>query len=157
TTISIATAAAVNQTRVGAAQERFSGTSARHRGGRRPADRATKRRARMFSHLSPASLFSLQDKVALITGGAGGIALGLARGFAAAGARLILADRNEAVGPRVEELRRAGADAASLVFDITDASAVDRAFKEAVQRFGRLDIVVNNAAIIVRKPFLELT
>ena len=111
----------------------------------------------MFGHLSPASLFSLEGKVALITGGAGGIASGLARGFAAAGARLILADRNEAVGPRVEELRRAGADAAALVFDITDASAVDRAFKEAVQRFGRLDIVVNNAAIIVRKPFLELT
>ena len=111
----------------------------------------------MFGHLSPASLFSLEGKVALITGGAGGIASGLARGFAAAGARLILADRNEAVVPRVEELRGAGADAAALVFDITDADAVDRAFKEAVQRFGRLDIVVNNAAIIVRKPFLELT
>jgi gluconate 5-dehydrogenase len=111
----------------------------------------------MFSHLAPASLFSLEGKVALITGGAGGIASGLARGFAAAGARLVLADRNEKVTQRVEELRGAGADAAALVFDITDASAVDRAFKEAVQRFGRLDIVVNNAAIIVRKPFLELT
>ena len=111
----------------------------------------------MFGHLSPASLFSLEGKVALITGGAGGIASGLASGFAAAGARLILADRNDAVVPRVEELRRAGADAASLVFDVTDAGAVDLAFKEAVQRFGRLDIVVNNAAIIVRKPFLELT
>ena len=111
----------------------------------------------MFGNLSPASLFSLEGKVALITGGAGGIASGLARGFAAAGARLILADRNDAVVPRVEELRRAGADAASLVFDVTDAGAVDLAFKEAVQRFGRLDIVVNNAAIIVRKPFLELT
>ncbi len=111
----------------------------------------------MFGHLSPASLFSLEGKVALITGGAGGIAAGLASGFAAAGARLILADRNDAVVPRVEELRRAGADAASLVFDVTDAGAVDLAFKEVVQRFGRLDIVVNNAAIIVRKPFLELT
>ena len=111
----------------------------------------------MYTHLSPASLFSLEGKVALITGGAGGIASGLARGFAAAGARLILADRNEAVTPRAEELRSAGADAAALVFDITDTGAVDRAFKEVVQRFGRIDIVVNNAAIIVRKPFLELT
>ena len=111
----------------------------------------------MFGHLSPATLFSLEGKVALITGGAGGIASGLARGFAAAGARLILADLNEAVLPRAEELRHAGADAAGLVFDVTDAGAVDLAFKEAVQRFGRLDIVVNNAAIIVRKPFLELT
>ena len=111
----------------------------------------------MLSQLSPASLFSLEGKVAMITGGAGGIASGLARGFAAAGAKLVLADRNEAVTKRVEELRSAGADAAALVFDVTDAAAVDRAFEETQQRFGRLDIVVNNAAIIVRKPFLELT
>ena len=111
----------------------------------------------MFTQLSPASLFSLEGKVALITGGAGGIASGLARGFAAAGAKLALADRNDAVTKRADELRTAGADAAALVFDITDAAAVDRAFEETNKRFGRLDIVVNNAAIIVRKPFLELT
>ena len=111
----------------------------------------------MFEHLSPAKLFSLQGKVALITGGAGGIASGLSRGFAAAGARLILADRNEAVAQRADELRRAGADATALMFDITNAEAVERAFKDIVQRFGRIDVLVNNAAIIVRKPFLELT
>lgn len=111
----------------------------------------------MFSQLSPASLFSLDGKVALVTGGAGGIASGLAKGFAAAGAALALADRNDAVTRRVEDLRIAGANAAALVFDVTDAAAVDRAFDETVARFGRLDIVVNNAAIIVRKPFLELT
>ena len=111
----------------------------------------------MFSQLAPASLFSLEGKVALITGGAGGIASGLARGFAAAGAKLVLADRNEAVRKRVDELCSAGADAAALVFDVTDVGAVDGAFEETQQRFGRLDIVVNNAAIIVRKPFLELT
>ena len=111
----------------------------------------------MFSKLSPASLFSLEGKVALITGGAGGIASGLARGFAAAGAKLVLADRNDAVTKRVDELRNAGADAASLVFDVTDAAAVGHAFDETLKRFGRLDIVINNAAIIVRKPFLELT
>jgi gluconate 5-dehydrogenase len=43
------------------------------------------------------------------------------------------------------------------VFDVTDAAAVERALDDTVARFGRLDIVVNNAAIIVRKPFLELT
>ena len=111
----------------------------------------------MFQHLAPSQLFSLEGKVALITGGAGGIASGLAKGFAAAGARLILADRSEAVTKRVDELKTAGADAAALTFDITDESAVERAFKDIAQRFGRLDIVVNNAAIIVRKPFLELT
>lgn len=111
----------------------------------------------MFQHLAPSQLFSLEGKVALITGGAGGIASGLAKGFAAAGARLILADRSEAVTKRVDELKTAGADASALTFDITDESAVERAFKDIAQRFGRLDIVVNNAAIIVRKPFLELT
>jgi gluconate 5-dehydrogenase len=110
----------------------------------------------MFDHLSPAKLFSLEGRVALITGGAGGIAEGLARGFAAAGARLVLADRNEAVRKRVDALRAAGADATALVFDITDANAVQGAFKDIAARFGRLDVVVNNAAIIVRKPFLEL-
>ena len=111
----------------------------------------------MFEDVSPANLFSLQGKVALITGGAGGIASGLARGFAAAGAKLVLADRNESVDKRADELRGAGADAMALVFDITDAAAVERAFDDAEKRYGRVDIVVNNAAIIIRKPFLELT
>ena len=111
----------------------------------------------MFSQLAPASLFSLEGKVAFITGGAGGIASGLASGFAAAGAKLMLADRSDAVTKRVGELRNAGADAAALVFDVTDAAAVERALDDTVNRFGRIDIVVNNAAIIVRKPFLDLT
>ena len=111
----------------------------------------------MFEHLSPASLFSMQGKVALITGGAGGIASGLAKGFAAAGARVVLADRDEAVEKRVEELRAAGADAMALVFDVTNAAAVETAFTQAADRFGQVDVVVNNAAIIIRKPFLELT
>jgi gluconate 5-dehydrogenase len=111
----------------------------------------------MLQHLKPEKLFSLEGKVALITGAAGGIAIGLARGFAAAGARLVLVDRNEAVAQRAEELRGLGADATSLVFDITDAAAVAAAISDIAARFGRLDIVINNAAIIVRKPFLELT
>jgi len=111
----------------------------------------------MFQNLSPAALFSLTGKVALITGAAGGIASGLARSFAAAGAKLVLADRNEAVVQRAEEYQCAGADAMALTLDITDAEAVDRAFTEAMDVHGRIDILVNNAAIIVRKPFLDLS
>jgi gluconate 5-dehydrogenase len=111
----------------------------------------------LFENVSPATLFSLKGKVALITGGAGGIASGLARGFAAAGARLVLADRNDKVRARADELASAGVEALALTFDITDAGAVERAFDEAETRFGQVDIVVNNAAIIIRKPFLELT
>lgn len=111
----------------------------------------------MYETLAPATLFSLKGKVALITGGAGGIASGLARGFAAAGASLVLADRNEKVNDRVDELSRAGVEAMALAFDITDPAAVERAFDSATERFGHVDVVVNNAAIIIRKPFLELT
>jgi gluconate 5-dehydrogenase len=103
--------------------------------------------------LAPARLFSLAGKVVLLTGAAGGIGGGLARGFAAAGARLVLADRSEAVRQRASELP----DASSLIFDITDPAAVDAAFDELVTVHGRLDVVVNNAAVIVRKPFLELS
>jgi gluconate 5-dehydrogenase len=111
----------------------------------------------LFDALAPASLFSLSGKVALITGGAGGIAFGLARGFAAAGARVILADRNEAVHQRVQQFRDAGAEAEALVFDVTDEAAIAAAFEQVMSRFGRIDILVNNAGVIVRTPFLELT
>jgi len=111
----------------------------------------------LYQGLAPASLFSLEGKVALITGGAGGIALGLARGFAAAGARLILADLNDNVHQRVGEFREAGCDAYGLVFDVTDPQAVAAAFEEAIALCGRVDIVVNNAGVIVRTPFLDLT
>jgi gluconate 5-dehydrogenase len=111
----------------------------------------------VFQHLSPATLFSLKGKVALITGAAGGIAGGLAHGFAAAGAKLVLADNSGAVEERADEYRRAGAEAMAFKFDVTDAQAVDSAFKDASAHYGRVDIVVNNAAIIIRKPFLELS
>ncbi len=111
----------------------------------------------MFQKFAPATLFSLEGRVVFITGGAGGIASGLCQGFAAAGARLVLVDRNEAVQVRAEELRSAGADATAQVFDITDAAAVADAIARTKSETGRLDVVVNNAAIIVRKHFLELT
>ena len=58
---------------------------------------------------------------------------------------------------RAAAFRDAGADATAHVFDITDEAAVKAAVADVRERAGRLDIVVNNAAIIVRKPFLELT
>jgi len=111
----------------------------------------------MFQHLAPAALFSLKDRVVFMTGGAGGIAAGLARGFAAAGARLVLVDRNAAVKARADELRQAGAEVAAEIFDITDDAAVAHAIARTKEQAGRLDVVVNNAAIIVRKHVLELS
>lgn len=111
----------------------------------------------MFDHLAPATLFSLEGKVVFMTGGAGGIAAGLASGFAAAGARLVLVDRNDAVAVRADQLRASGANVTTEVFDITDEAAVADAILRTRRDLGRLDVVVNNAAIIVRKPMLELT
>lgn len=71
----------------------------------------------MFQHLAPQTLFSLKGRVVFMTGGAGGIASGLARGFAAAGARLVLVDRDPAVQARAAELRDAGAEASARVLE----------------------------------------
>jgi gluconate 5-dehydrogenase len=111
----------------------------------------------LFQGLAPASLFSLEGRVALITGAAGGIGLGLAKGFAAAGARLILADASEVVHERAQQFRDAGCDAHALVFDVTRADAVAAAFEQAMKACGRIDIAVNNAGVIVRTHFLDLT
>ena len=110
-----------------------------------------------FSDLAPATLFSMTGKVVLITGAAGGIGAGLARGFAAAGARLVLADLNDKVHALAEKFLDAGADAHSLVFDVTDEAAIAGAFDQLMQRYGRIDVVVNNAGVIVRTPLLQLT
>lgn len=122
-----------------------------------PIPAATSTSSHLYEGLAPASLFSLEGKVALITGGAGGIALGLAKGFAAAGARLILCDFKETVHDRVREFRDAGCDAHGLVFDVTDPESVADAFEQAAALHGRIDICVNNAGVIVRTHFLDLT
>ena len=110
----------------------------------------------MYKHLAPARLFSMQDRVVFITGGAGGIAAGLCDAFAAAGARLVLVDRNDAVEARAADLRAQGAQVETRIFDITDDDAARAALEATRTVHGRLDVLVNNAAIIVRKPFLEL-
>jgi gluconate 5-dehydrogenase len=112
---------------------------------------------RALDHLAPATHFSLDGKVAFVTGAAGGIALGITLALAAAGARLALTDRSEAVADRAAELGSDGVEAASFVLDITDPNAVASVFAQAQARFGQIDILVNNAGIIVRKPFLDVT
>jgi gluconate 5-dehydrogenase len=113
--------------------------------------------ATAFDHLAPATLFSLDGKVAFVTGAAGGIASGITQALAAAGARLALTDCSDKVADRAAELGRDGVDVASFVLDITDSKAVATAFEEVLAHFGRIDILVNNAGVIVRKPFLEVT
>jgi 2-deoxy-D-gluconate 3-dehydrogenase len=102
--------------------------------------------------------FDLQGKVAVVTGGNGGIGLGMARGLASARARVVVAARNaEKSSAAARELQALGTEAIALSVDVTVESSVDAMFAETVAHFGRLDILVNNAGINIRKPAHELS
>jgi 2-dehydro-3-deoxy-D-gluconate 5-dehydrogenase len=102
-------------------------------------------------------MFDLKGRVAIVTGGNGGIGLGMARGLAKAGARVVVAARNEQKSSAaVRELKALGSDAFALAVDVTDAAAVQAMVDAAAQRCGRIDILVNNAGINIRKPAHEL-
>jgi 2-deoxy-D-gluconate 3-dehydrogenase len=98
-------------------------------------------------------LFDLTDKVVIVTGGNGGIGLGMARGLAGAGARVIVAGRNRDKSLRaVAELAALGAGGAlAIEVDVTDEKSVAALVAETFARCGRLDILINNAGINIRK------
>jgi 2-deoxy-D-gluconate 3-dehydrogenase len=103
-------------------------------------------------------VFDLNGKVALVTGGNRGIGLGMARGLARAGARVVIAARDvERSRAAVDELHDVGSPALSLTADVSDERSVDMLVNETVSRCGRLDILVNNAGTTVRKPAHELS
>jgi 2-deoxy-D-gluconate 3-dehydrogenase len=102
--------------------------------------------------------FDLKGRVAVVTGGNGGIGLGMARGLAEAGAALVVAARNREKSARaVAELKGLGADAEAIAVDVAQEASVEALVKETVARFGRLDILVNNAGINIRKAPHELS
>jgi 3-oxoacyl-[acyl-carrier protein] reductase len=93
-------------------------------------------------------MFSLKDKVALITGASQGIGRDTAIALSQAGAKLAVAARNEEkLLALVDEITKSGGEAHSIKMDVSDPDQVKAGFKQAVEKFGRLDILVNNAAI----------
>jgi len=95
-------------------------------------------------------LFELSGRVAVVTGGNGGIGLGMARGLAAAGAHVVIAARN---ADKAEAAVAAlGGKSAFIAFDVADENSCRTMVAEAARRFGRLDILVNNAGTSIRKP-----
>ncbi|GAC1495574.1 MAG: glucose 1-dehydrogenase [Bradyrhizobium sp.] len=99
------------------------------------------------------ALFDLRGKVAIVTGGNGGIGLGMARGLAEAGADIAIVGRNEAKSTAaVAELKRQGVRAMAITADVTDKAAVADMVARTASELGRIDILVNNAGINIRKP-----
>lgn len=104
------------------------------------------------------SRFDLRGKVAIVTGGNGGIGLGMARGLGQAGATVIVVGRNaEKSAAALRELQSEGVRAESLPCDVTDEGAVQGLFADVERRHGRLDVLVNNAGTTVRKPPQDFT
>jgi 2-dehydro-3-deoxy-D-gluconate 5-dehydrogenase len=96
-------------------------------------------------------MFDLTGKVAVVTGGNGGIGLGMAQGLADAGASIVIAARDEAKSKgALDDLRGRGAKAAFVATDVTDEASVDKLFAAVQTQFGRVDILVNNAGINIR-------
>jgi 2-deoxy-D-gluconate 3-dehydrogenase len=96
-------------------------------------------------------MFDLTGRVALVTGGNGGIGLGMATGLAKAGATVMIAGRNGAKNDAaVAGLRALGAKAESIAVDVTDPASITGMVEETAKRLGRLDILVNNAGTNIR-------
>ncbi len=98
-------------------------------------------------------MFDLHGKVALITGGNGGIGLGMTRGLAQAGALVVVAGRDATKSrDAVSALRAEGLSADAIEADVTDEAQVHRLVETCGKRHGALHILVNNAGGTVRKP-----
>jgi 3-oxoacyl-[acyl-carrier protein] reductase len=93
-------------------------------------------------------MFSLKDKVALVTGASQGIGRDTALALAEAGAKVVVAARNEQkLATLVNEITAAHGEAFALKLDVADREQVKAGFKRVLEKFGRLDILVNNAAV----------
>src|ERR1700684_1117446 len=93
-------------------------------------------------------MFSLKDKVALITGASQGIGRATALALAASGAKVAVAARNtEKLATLVAEIEAAGGQALAVPMDVADAAQIKTGFQQVLAKFGKLDILVNNAAV----------
>lgn len=98
--------------------------------------------------------FSLQGKVALITGGAAGIGFAIAERYLQNGAKVVLLDRVPQVAAIAQQLD--AESALGIVTDVTDKAALTQAVAQAKAHFGRLDVLVNSAGIVALHPAEEL-
>ena len=100
----------------------------------------------------------IDDKVAVITGATSGIGEASAKLFSLAGAKIVIGGRNEERGNRIaKEIIKEGGEAEFISVDVSDSASVDVFTKKAVERFGGVDILFNNAGVFPPVPDLEET
>ena len=103
-------------------------------------------------------MFSLKEKVAIVTGGNQGIGFAIAEGLAAAEATVIIANRREAEGRKAaEKLTGKGFKAVSIPTDVANVASIENLVSETIGNYQKIDILVNNAGVIIRKPPEEIT
>ena len=103
-------------------------------------------------------MFDLSDKVAIVTGGNGGIGLAIGLALSNAGARVVVAARNQAKTEKaVRLLEESGSGALGLSVDVSDEGSVASMVGSAIDEYGRIDILVNNARTNIRKAPQDLT
>jgi 2-deoxy-D-gluconate 3-dehydrogenase len=103
-------------------------------------------------------LFDLSARVALVTGGNGGIGFGMAEGLIAAGAAVVVAGRDETKSnAAVAELRKRGGTAEAVTVDVAEETSCRAMVAAVIEAFGRLDILINNAGINIGKRSEEMT
>ena len=94
----------------------------------------------------------LKDKVAIVTGSTSGIGIGIAKLYAAEGAKVVICGRRAEKGQAVvDEIVKAGGEASYHYMDITDTASIESLMKDTVEKYGNLDILVNNAANVALK------
>jgi 2-deoxy-D-gluconate 3-dehydrogenase len=103
-------------------------------------------------------LFRVKGQVAIVTGGSRGIGFAIARGLALAGARVVIANRTAAQGEAAAAaIERDGGEAIAIPTDIRDGGGVETLVAQTLDAYDRLDVLVNNAAVMLRREFLETT
>lgn len=111
----------------------------------------------MADSTSVLSRFALPGKVAVVTGGGAGIGSAAALHLASAGAAVCVIDRNADKGEAVlSEIRDAGGTGAAWALDVTDEPAMAAAFAAIAEKFGGIDVLVNNAGMAIRSPALDM-
>lgn len=103
-------------------------------------------------------IFDLSRRIAIVTGGATGIGFGIARGLATAGAAVVIANRRVQKGQEAaESIRKEGLEAVAIPTDVSSMSSIASLVSKVVSDFGKIDILVNSAAVVRRGPAEEVT